>query len=908
MQHLQMEIENANGKLDKQALLYNRIAQTVFYQVEALKDQGRALQDLERTMIQLEDGAELMVRDYELMAKHGIDVNENLETRKEKVREILEFEREQYKEAVKFRDTLQEQEEVFQNINNTWKQTSEFFGTSDTWKNNPFLSMFQNLKKDNFFEQLKLNILGATSGFAEMMTVGNAAGSMFQKLFEGILEYAFEQDEAIKKFQQLTGASRMYSEEIETVYRSTMKYGVEVGEASQAMADLYNEMPGFINLEREIQIELGNHAAMLDKLGISSNTTAKLFGFMTKSFGMNASEVKEVTLDLIATGQVLGVSAEDMISSFNDALPALAVYGRRAHEVFSDAMIVARGLGLELQNLLDLHEKFDTFEKAAESVGQLNAILGGSYLNAIDMVMQKDPTQRFLSLRRAINDAGMSFENLSYYEQKAVAAALEMPVGVVQKMMGSPSDINIYLSKQKEMQGNQEKFNEAIMNAVPIATQWLALMRQFGQSIRPIIDVLEDIIKKVNELFVWFDKTFGAFGNVFKVGLLMALPILGSIAVHVLKTMVLTKLLNSRLISMSQSLTMTFSKMRDGVASTTQSVQEVAKETIKSSRTIGNVAPQVNKMEKSMQTGGKAMSKFALNAVALGIAFVGVGAGIYFASNGLSNLAIAVGNMKDNAGAFVAVVGILMAGFIGLGFAILAAGKMSMAAAVPMLAIGAAILMIGGAVALAGYGISMIINSFSNLVVSIKKGADSLLTASYGIAALSISMAALGASLLLIKTDDLNALSILFLNVSKIGNGTAEAISGISKNIRSMVIALNEIDDVDKSIEFIAAIRTKGIIGPSAVFEEVSNEIVNTNKIVRATSNISNSNATLRTTNDEKKDTDAIVAAIMIATKAIANQKFKNTILEISLDSEKIAEAIMPQVQEFIENKLSGAA
>ena len=67
-----------------------------------------------------------------------------------------------------------------------------------------------------------------------------------------------------------------------------------------------------------------------------------------------------------------------------------------------------------MQKLLNMTNKFDTFEGAAEQVGQMNAALGGNFLNTMDLMMETDPIGRFEQIRGALEDAGLEFDSMSY--------------------------------------------------------------------------------------------------------------------------------------------------------------------------------------------------------------------------------------------------------------------------------------------------------------------------------------------------------------------------------------------------------------------------------------------------------------------------------------------------------------
>ena len=75
-----------------------------------------------------------------------------------------------------------------------------------------------------------------------------------------------------------------------------------------------------------------------------------------------------------------------------------------------------------MQALVDVASQFDTFEGAATAVGRLNGMLGGPYLNSIEMVYATEE-ERLKTMQQAMQASGRQFKDLSRYEKKAVAAA-----------------------------------------------------------------------------------------------------------------------------------------------------------------------------------------------------------------------------------------------------------------------------------------------------------------------------------------------------------------------------------------------------------------------------------------------------------------------------------------------------
>ena len=78
-----------------------------------------------------------------------------------------------------------------------------------------------------------------------------------------------------------------------------------------------------------------------------------------------------------------------------------------------------------MDKLLRISEGFDTFEGAATQAGKLNAALGGNFVNAMDLMMAKEPAKRFEMIRDARLSSGKAFDSMSYFERKFYVGAID---------------------------------------------------------------------------------------------------------------------------------------------------------------------------------------------------------------------------------------------------------------------------------------------------------------------------------------------------------------------------------------------------------------------------------------------------------------------------------------------------
>ena len=87
-------------------------------------------------------------------------------------------------------------------------------------------------------------------------------------------------------------------------------------------------------------------------------------------------------------------------------------------QAFKNLQREAKATGIDIGRLYQITSNFDTFEGAAQSVWKLNAMLGGPFLNTMDMVMEEDPAERMRMLKEAVDDAGLSFDTMSKFNVK----------------------------------------------------------------------------------------------------------------------------------------------------------------------------------------------------------------------------------------------------------------------------------------------------------------------------------------------------------------------------------------------------------------------------------------------------------------------------------------------------------
>ena len=307
-----------------------------------------------------------------------------------------------------------------------------------------------------------------------------------------IIELATRMVDTSNAIQKATGVNAQFADSITMGYKETRQFGGTLEDLKTAAVDLSKTFTDFTMLNGQMAQSLATTGTLLGKLGVSSQDFAKGIQLSTKAFGMTVKEAEEAQLRLAALAQDIGVAPSQMAADFAAAGPQLAKFGSNAEATFKRLAVTAKSTGIEINRLLSITEKFDTFEGAATQAGKLNAALGGNFVNAMELLTETDPTARFDMMTDAIKDAGLSFDEMSYYQKKfyaesmglsdvnELALALSGNTDLLSQNLGKTSaEIEETAKRAQQMQSIQEQLNLLFADMVPIIEPVIAGMRDF---------------------------------------------------------------------------------------------------------------------------------------------------------------------------------------------------------------------------------------------------------------------------------------------------------------------------------------------------------------------------------------------------------------------------------------------
>ena len=339
----------------------------------------------------------------------------------------------------------------------------------------------------------------ALSTVGQQITQTLAPQEMFAstvtKVFEATQMMVIATDDARASLNKATSTTGEFDDVLSDVHIETVALGVNIGEAAEAFTSLYREVAMFSKLSDEAKGKLTKFTATLNELGVDMGVTTQLIQDMSSGLGMTGDEMEGQILQVAGFAKAIDVPIDTMIKGLQAAMPVLAQYGDDAVEVFKGVAAASKLTGIETGRLLDIMGQFDTFEGAAESVGRLNGILGGNYLNSLQMVNMNE-AERTRAILQAMEATGKSFSELDRFEQKAIASSIGITDmaeanNLLNKSVAAYDELT---AKSDAAALSQEQIAEMAESNRTMMEKLENIMQAMGVAVSPIVDLFHGIL------------------------------------------------------------------------------------------------------------------------------------------------------------------------------------------------------------------------------------------------------------------------------------------------------------------------------------------------------------------------------------------------------------------------------
>jgi len=529
---------------------------------------------------------------------------------------------------------------------------------------------------------------------------------------------------------------------------------------------------------------------------------------MTKAMGQSSEDAENTLKGLASAASTLGKTPAALMEDLGSFSGDLAAYGSEWEDVLLGAAAAAKQSGLEMSKLMSLTEKFTTFDSAATAVGGLNALLGGDFVNSLEMMeaAAQGPERVAGMLSDAMKAGGKSFEMMSFWERKALAEQVGMTTSELSMLMGIETEEGKKAKAEAQAKAKaQENYRKLLSSTVDITRRlelfWKSLFAS-NPVMKAMMKGLETIMAQLKDSESPLRKAVKGLGEMMAVGIELAIKVLpGMVRGFTYLIGIVTKVIKffsggeggakgavvgfivvlGSLKLASGLAAMAMNKMISGVGA---GISKVGNKAAEGAGKMLGFTEKVGKGSDAMEKSGPKAASAVGPLLAFGAAILMIGAGIGLAAYGFS-LLVASFNDITNAGMALGAVAIVMGGFV-LVLALMipvisALGAVTYAVGAPLLALGLVFLMMGVGVLAAAFGISLLVAALKGVSAEVlweQSKSLMLLGAAIAIISAASNLAGPGLAILSLGLVALaGALFILSFPLSKISEDLTNLMS-----------------------------------------------------------------------------------------------------------------------------------
>jgi len=276
---------------------------------------------------------------------------------------------------------------------------------------------------------------------------------------------------------------------------------------SRTLGTLMGRLSGRNDVQADSLVKL---ALQFKSAGLTTKTFAQGLDILGKGYRVNnlTAQSEGLAEEIVGIAAATGQATDAVGQQFKGAMESLAAYSLpRAKRIFRELSVTVAETGVGMEKLLAVAEGFDTLDSAASKVGNLNAMLGGPYLNTLDMVNATEE-DRIAMIREAVEASGESFDSMDRFKKKAIAKQLGVSVMEARKLLSADQDIieAKTAAAQDTMATSEEMFDQskksqglAAKNAVAIKDQ-LAAAQKSAFLVTNAYEHIATAGRKVNDL------------------------------------------------------------------------------------------------------------------------------------------------------------------------------------------------------------------------------------------------------------------------------------------------------------------------------------------------------------------------------------------------------------------------
>ena len=265
-----------------------------------------------------------------------------------------------------------------------------------------------------------------------------------------------------------------------------------VQEGIDAYTTLGVNMRSFVGVAKEQQENLADITMRMTALGFEAESLTQIMDNQAMAFGASADQLQKHAAMMNKISRDLYIEPKKLLTDFIIAQENFAYTSEKTMDVFARMQKQARETGLAFSDMAkSFGSELDTFGGATQMAGKINAILGESALNPLEL-LGADEATRMKLVQDALKKSPVASEALARgnkFEIKAMSSALGMSPLQLRKLLSDEGEIKGALQKRlderaKEGYGPESETMTKLADSASFAQDQIMLMTDAIKNLR----------------------------------------------------------------------------------------------------------------------------------------------------------------------------------------------------------------------------------------------------------------------------------------------------------------------------------------------------------------------------------------------------------------------------------------
>ncbi len=239
-----------------------------------------------------------------------------------------------------------------------------------------------------------------------------------------LIELRVKLDDLRVDVGRTTGLFTKLGADLEIVTEQNRKFGATIERTAKVMQELDTGLSTLGVTTVRSRRETIRLATALENLGVAASDTGAGLEVFARGTALSEEAARKSVERLIQLGRQISYKGgpAQMMKDIAEIGPMIAKFGTGSEQVMADLAVQARKTGLQMRQIFDVSDQFDTFEGALEAAGKLNAQFGLG-LSSVALNQMDDAERREVIVQRFHSLYG-SFDNLDKRQKQFMAEAL----------------------------------------------------------------------------------------------------------------------------------------------------------------------------------------------------------------------------------------------------------------------------------------------------------------------------------------------------------------------------------------------------------------------------------------------------------------------------------------------------